>query len=219
MLILAAPPPFFSIEQGTARSTLSMPHVSFSVQTVVGRMPSPTHNNAILVQTEPIQIQNFIDGGFIGPASGRYLDNIEPATGKPYSQVADSDLRDVELAVASAEKAFAGWSRTPTEERSRIILRIADLIERDLKKILARRIDRHRQTAFARASARNSARYFQLPLFCHGDSAHGKRSAHDGWRGVQLHAAPTARRCRFDFSVEPAALFVELENRARTRSW
>jgi aminomuconate-semialdehyde/2-hydroxymuconate-6-semialdehyde dehydrogenase len=86
------------------------------------------------VQPEPIQIQNFIDGGFIGPASGRYLDNIEPATGKPYSQVADGDLRDVELAVASAEKAFAGWSRTSTEERSRILLRIADLIERDVKK-------------------------------------------------------------------------------------
>ncbi len=41
------------------------------------------------------------------PLSGRYFDNIEPATGKPYSQVADSDTRDVELAVAAAEKAFA----------------------------------------------------------------------------------------------------------------
>jgi aminomuconate-semialdehyde/2-hydroxymuconate-6-semialdehyde dehydrogenase len=42
------------------------------------------------------------------PLSGRYLDNIEPATGKPYSQVADSrHARDVELAVAAAEKAFA----------------------------------------------------------------------------------------------------------------
>jgi hypothetical protein len=27
------------------------------------------------------------------PLSGRYLDNIEPATGKPHSQVADSDTR------------------------------------------------------------------------------------------------------------------------------
>ena len=59
------------------------------------------------------KIQNFIDGQFIEPVGGKYLDNIEPATGKPYSQVPDSDSRDVELAVAAAEKAFASWSRTP----------------------------------------------------------------------------------------------------------
>jgi aminomuconate-semialdehyde/2-hydroxymuconate-6-semialdehyde dehydrogenase len=86
------------------------------------------------VHTKPLQIQNFIGGQFVGPVGGKYLDNIEPATGKPYSQVADSDARDVELAVAAAEKAFADWSLTPTEERSRIILRIGDLIERDLAK-------------------------------------------------------------------------------------
>jgi aminomuconate-semialdehyde/2-hydroxymuconate-6-semialdehyde dehydrogenase len=86
------------------------------------------------VYNQPLQIPNFIGGDFVGPASGQYLENIEPATGKSYSHVADSDHRDVELAVAAAEKAFDGWSRTPTEERSRIILHIANLIERDLKK-------------------------------------------------------------------------------------
>src|SRR5438128_6601326 len=79
-------------------------------------------------------IQNFIDGQFIEPIGGRYLDNIEPATGKPYSQVADSDARDVDLAVAAAEKAFVEWSKTAAAERSKILLRIADLIERDLEK-------------------------------------------------------------------------------------
>jgi aminomuconate-semialdehyde/2-hydroxymuconate-6-semialdehyde dehydrogenase len=63
-----------------------------------------------------------------------YLDNIEPATGKPYSQVADSGAHDVDLAVAAAEKAFRDWSKRPAAERSRILLRIADLIERDLEK-------------------------------------------------------------------------------------
>ncbi len=48
--------------------------------------------------------------------------------------MADSDFRDVELAVAAADKAFGDWSRTSTEQRSRILLRIADLIERDLAK-------------------------------------------------------------------------------------
>ena len=49
------------------------------------------------------QIRNFVGGEFREPASGRYLENIEPATGKTYSFVADSDGRDVEQAVAAAE--------------------------------------------------------------------------------------------------------------------
>src|SRR5437763_16726691 len=87
------------------------------------------------MRTDTIQIKNFIDGQFVAPVGGKYLDNIEPATGKPYSQVPDSDSRDVELAVAAAEKAFPEWSRTAAAERSRILLRIADSIELDLAKL------------------------------------------------------------------------------------
>ncbi|HSH39126.1 MAG TPA: aldehyde dehydrogenase family protein, partial [Chthoniobacterales bacterium] len=65
------------------------------------------------MSTESPPIRNFIDGCYVAPVGGAYLDNIEPATGKPYSQVPDSDARDVELAVAAAEKAFEKWSRTP----------------------------------------------------------------------------------------------------------
>ncbi len=61
---------------------------------------------ALRIMTTLERIQNFIDGQFVEPVGGKYLDNIEPATGKPYSQVPDSDARDVELAVAAAEKAF-----------------------------------------------------------------------------------------------------------------
>ena len=86
------------------------------------------------MQTKLPKICNFIDGKFVEPKSGKYLDNIEPATGKPYSQVADSGKDDVELAVAAAEKAFPDWSKTAAQERSQILLRIADLIERDLEK-------------------------------------------------------------------------------------
>ncbi|MGZ5019998.1 MAG: aldehyde dehydrogenase family protein, partial [Chthoniobacterales bacterium] len=67
------------------------------------------------------KIRNFIDGEFVEPVGGKYLDNIEPATGKPYSQVADGDARDVELAVTAAEIAFPNWSRTPAADRSRVL--------------------------------------------------------------------------------------------------
>jgi len=98
------------------------------------------------------QIKNFIDGKFVDPKSGKYLDNIEPATGKPYSQVPDSGPEDVDLAVAAAEKAFPGWSKTPGQERSQILLRIADLIERDLEKFArAESIDTGKPLTLARS--------------------------------------------------------------------
>src|SRR5436309_4393335 len=109
--------------------------------------------NAKAVRTEAVQIQNFVDGQFVEPVSGRYLDNIEPATGKPYSQVADSNSRDVDLAVVAAEKALADWSTKPAVERSKILLRVADLIERDLEKFArAESIDTGKPISLARSS-------------------------------------------------------------------
>jgi aminomuconate-semialdehyde/2-hydroxymuconate-6-semialdehyde dehydrogenase len=103
------------------------------------------------VRRELLQIQNFINGEFVEPISGKYLDNIEPATGRAYSQVADSDARDVDLAVAAAEKAFPDWSKKPAAERSTILLRIAELIERDLEKFSrAESIDTGKPISLAR---------------------------------------------------------------------
>jgi aminomuconate-semialdehyde/2-hydroxymuconate-6-semialdehyde dehydrogenase len=98
-----------------------------------------------------VQIQNFIDGQFVEPVGGKYLDNIEPATGKAYSQVADSDAHDVDLGVAAAEKAFRDWSKRPATDRSNFLLRIAELIERDLERFArAESIDTGKPISLAR---------------------------------------------------------------------
>ena len=127
--------------------------------------------------TGPFQIPNFIGGEFVGPASGTFLDNIEPATGKPYSQVSDSDLRGVELAVVAAEKAFTDWSRTPAAERSRILLRIADLIDRDLEKLArAESIDTGKPLTLARSldipRASSNFRFFATAILHTENEAH-----------------------------------------------
>src|SRR5438046_3893244 len=104
------------------------------------------------MSNESIQIRNFIDGECVEPLGGKYLDNIEPATGKPYALVPDSEARDVELAVSAAEKAFPSWSKMPAADRSRILLRIADLIERDLEKLArAESIDTGKPLSLARS--------------------------------------------------------------------
>jgi len=79
-----------------------------------------------------ITISNYINGKLTVPVSGNYLDNYNPSTGNAYSLCPDSDERDVEQAYNSALQAFEGWSSTPAEKRSRIMQRIADLIERDI---------------------------------------------------------------------------------------
>ncbi|MEP6698355.1 MAG: aldehyde dehydrogenase [Verrucomicrobiota bacterium] len=124
-----------------------------------------------------MQIRNFIDGQFVDPVSGKYLDNIEPATGKSYSQVADGDARDVELAVAAAEQAFPVWSRTDAAKRSRILLRIAELIERDLEKFArAESIDTGKPLSLARGldipRAASNFRFFATAILHTENEAH-----------------------------------------------
>src|SRR3954454_1162697 len=126
---------------------------------------------------ETLTIRNFIDGQFVEPIGGNYLDNIEPATGKTYSQVPDSDGRDVELAVAAAEKAFPGWSKTSAADRSRLLLRIADLIERDLEKLArAESIDTGKPLSLARSldipRAASNFRFFATAILHTENEAH-----------------------------------------------
>ncbi|MBX7204814.1 MAG: aldehyde dehydrogenase [Bacteroidia bacterium] len=78
------------------------------------------------------KILNYINGQLMEPVSGDYLDNFDPSTGKVYSLCPDSDERDVELATKAALQAFASWSVMAPEKRSRIMLRIAELIEKKL---------------------------------------------------------------------------------------
>jgi aminomuconate-semialdehyde/2-hydroxymuconate-6-semialdehyde dehydrogenase len=123
------------------------------------------------------KIRNFIDGEFVAPTSGKYLDNIEPATGKPYSLVPDSNSRDVELAVVAAERAFGEWSRTSATERSRILLRIAELIDRDLEKFArAESVDTGKPLTLARSldipRASSNFRFFATAILHTENEAH-----------------------------------------------
>ncbi len=79
-----------------------------------------------------MRILNFIDNEFREAIGGGWIDDVEPATGEVFAQIANSDARDVDEAAAAAKRAFPAWSRTPAAERSRLILALADLVERDL---------------------------------------------------------------------------------------
>ena len=82
-----------------------------------------------------MKIKNYINGNLIDPLAGNQLDNINPATGKVYGTIPDSDATDVDLAVKAAKAAFPGWSATPAKERSAIILRVSNLIDQNLERL------------------------------------------------------------------------------------
>ena len=97
-------------------------------------------------------IANHIAGEPREPIGGAYLDNIEPATGRVYSRVPDSDERDIDAAVEAAGDAFAAWSATPAAERSRLMLGLADAIERRAEEFArAESIDQGKPVSLARA--------------------------------------------------------------------
>lgn len=82
-----------------------------------------------------IELKNYINGQLTNPLQEKYLDVYEPAMGTVYAQVPNSSLEDVEDAVEAAEKAFPEWSTLSIDRRSRILLRLADLIEENLEEL------------------------------------------------------------------------------------
>jgi aminomuconate-semialdehyde/2-hydroxymuconate-6-semialdehyde dehydrogenase len=123
------------------------------------------------------KIKNYIGGELIAPISNHYIDNCNPATGEVYSHVPDSDERDVALAVAAAEKAFPQWSVTPAEERSRLLLRVAELIEQNREKLaLAESIDNGKPVWLAKSvdipRASSNFHFFATAIIHFASEAH-----------------------------------------------
>jgi aminomuconate-semialdehyde/2-hydroxymuconate-6-semialdehyde dehydrogenase len=72
---------------------------------------------------------NYIDGSFRQPRNGRFLDDLNPATGEVIARLPDSDAADVAAAVEAAQRAFPGFAATTAQERSRLLLDVARGIE------------------------------------------------------------------------------------------
>ncbi|MDX6690414.1 MAG: aldehyde dehydrogenase [Solirubrobacteraceae bacterium] len=77
--------------------------------------------------------ENFIGGAWIAPTTGEYRDNLAPATGEAFTQIAYSGIADIELALDAAHGAKDAWAATSTTERARVLHRIADAIEENLE--------------------------------------------------------------------------------------
>jgi len=76
----------------------------------------------------------FIDGKWVGGKEGKTFDSYCPANGELLSKCAIAEKEDVDLAVKAAWKAFESWKDTSAEARSGMLLRIADMLEKEKEK-------------------------------------------------------------------------------------
>ena len=79
-----------------------------------------------------MNIRNYIDGAFLDPVGGQFLDNIDPSTGNAYGLIPRSQAADVDLAVATAKDAFPAWSSLSAAERSSWLMKVSNAIDAKL---------------------------------------------------------------------------------------
>jgi aminomuconate-semialdehyde/2-hydroxymuconate-6-semialdehyde dehydrogenase len=82
-----------------------------------------------------IEILNYINGSMVPAKSGNVLMNPEPATGKIFSTLPDSNSEDIEVAIQAAKSAFPAWKNMTAEKRFKILNTIAEGIEANLDEL------------------------------------------------------------------------------------
>lgn len=83
--------------------------------------------------TVRIRPDQYIDGRWTKPVSGRTRQVVSPATNQAIAEVAAGDAADIDRAVAVARRAFEDgpWRRMSASERGRYLLRMTALLERE----------------------------------------------------------------------------------------
>ncbi|MEU1548376.1 aldehyde dehydrogenase [Nocardia sp. NPDC005745] len=76
----------------------------------------------------------YIDGRFTGSSTGTTYESEDPYACRSWARIADATTEDVDRAVDAAQAALSGeWGRMPGRERARLLLRLADIVERDAR--------------------------------------------------------------------------------------
>lgn len=107
--------------------------------------------------------QHFIGGSEVAPASTRYLDIVNPGTGRKIAEVARGNDEDVAAAVRSAEAVLPAWRARRPIERGRVLSAMADWLREHAAALAAlEREETGKPTALAAAEVETTAQYFEL---------------------------------------------------------
>lgn len=97
-------------------------------------------------------VKMLIGADWVEAASGETFETLNPSTGQLIAHVASAGESDVDRAVAAARKAFEGpWSRVKPDERTRLLLKLAELVEANAEELaLLETLDVGRPIQFSR---------------------------------------------------------------------
>ena len=124
-----------------------------------------------------IEIQNYIDGKFEAPSTGAYIDNVDPSRGIVYAQIPNSNKADIDKATRAAKNAFPIWSNMPKQDRSDIMIKVADLIEARMDEfVAAESLDNGKPESLARAvdipRAISNFKFFATAILHYASESH-----------------------------------------------
>ena len=81
----------------------------------------------VTCDTSHLRVQNYIFGQFEDTET--YIDSFEPATGRIWAHVPNSNEDVINRAVLAAKNAFSSWSEETSDQRAKYLLRAADILE------------------------------------------------------------------------------------------
>src|SRR6202162_5653825 len=82
-------------------------------------------------------VKLLINGKFVESKTQVWKDVINPANQQILARVPFATKDEIEQAIAAAAEAYKSWKNTPLAARARIMLKLQELIRRDMKKIAA----------------------------------------------------------------------------------
>jgi 1-pyrroline dehydrogenase len=81
--------------------------------------------------------ENLVGGEWVGAVDGGTMEVVNPATAEVIAEVPRGTAADVDRAVEAAERALPDWLETTPRERSELLLRLADVLERHGEELAA----------------------------------------------------------------------------------
>ena len=83
------------------------------------------------------KVRNFYNGEFVDSTANESLEVTSPLDGTLLSQVPMSTNQELNAAVDSAKRAFAGWSHTTIKERVQVFFKYRQLLEKNFDELTA----------------------------------------------------------------------------------
>jgi len=104
---------------------------------------------------------HYIDGTFVESHGCEIMDILKPTNGQLIGRVTLGDEQDTRRAIAAAKRAFAGFSRTTKEERSRYLRRLHEAVSAHIDDLTAMMVEEYGGVArFARLIVESGANAF-----------------------------------------------------------